>query len=130
MSVLSGRLRPFIPVFVVLAGLAVSTGPTPAKSNFDGQWSVLIITEDGTCDRAYRYPVKVVNGVLSYEGEAGVEISGRVDPSGRIKATVQRGEQSANGSGRLTSSSGTGTWKGKSSTTACAGRWEAEKRAG
>jgi hypothetical protein len=130
MSVFTGRLRPMIPVFAVLAGLAGLAGPAPAASNFDGNWSVLVITENGTCDRAYRYPVRVVNGVLSYEGEAGVTISGRVDQSGRMNATVQRGEQSANGSGRLSSSSGTGTWKGKSSTTACAGRWEAEKRSG
>jgi hypothetical protein len=130
MTLFTGLARPLAVVLAILAGTALGTSQTPAASAYDGQWSVLIITEAGTCDRAYRYPVRVVNGVLSYEGEAGVEISGRVDPSGRIKATVQRGEQSANGSGRLSSSSGTGTWKGKSSTTACAGRWEAEKRAG
>jgi hypothetical protein len=125
-----GPVRPLVLVFAALIGLEATSGQTPAASNFDGAWSVLIITEDGTCDRAYRYPVRVLNGVLKYEGEAGVAISGRVDASGKINATVQRGEQSANGSGRLSSSSGTGTWKGKSSTTACTGRWEAEKRAG
>ena len=130
MTLFTGLARPLAVALVILAGTALGTSQTPAASAYDGQWSVLIITEAGTCDRAYRYPVRVVNGVLSYEGEAGVEISGRVDPSGRIKATVQRGEQSANGSGRLSASSGTGKWTGKSSTTACAGRWEAEKRAG
>jgi hypothetical protein len=130
MTSFSGPIRPLAVALAILAAMALTARETPAASAYDGQWSVLIITEAGTCDRAYRYPVKVVNGVLRYEGEAGVEISGRVDPSGRIKATVQRGNQSANGSGRLTASSGTGTWKGKSSTTTCAGRWEAEKRAG
>jgi hypothetical protein len=130
MTLLTGPVRPLMFALAALAGLALTTGQTPAASTYDGQWSVLIITEAGTCDRAYRYPVRVTNGVLKYEGEAGVEISGRVDGSGKINATVQRGEQSANGSGRLSSSSGTGTWKGKSSTTACAGRWEAERRAG
>jgi hypothetical protein len=121
--------RPLLLTLAFSAGLTALASRAPA-ANFDGNWSVLIITEDGTCDRAYRYPVRVTNGRLSYEGEAGVAISGRVDPSGKISATVQRGEQSANGSGRLSSSSGSGTWKGKSSTTACTGTWQAEKRAG
>jgi hypothetical protein len=128
MTIPTGPVRPLVLAFAVLIGLAAAPGRTQAASNFDGNWSVLIITENGTCDRAYRYPVRVVNGQLRYEGEAGVTISGRVDASGKISATVQRGEQSVNGSGRLSPSSGTGTWKGKSSTTACTGRWEAEKR--
>jgi hypothetical protein len=132
MSVFNGRVRPLVLVFTIaLIGLASAGRPAPAASkNFDGEWSVVIITEAGTCDRAYRYPVRVTNGQLTYSGEAGVALNGRVDASGRISATVQRGDQSANGSGRLSSSSGAGTWKGKSATTACAGRWEAEKRAG
>jgi hypothetical protein len=120
-------VRALVLISAALIGLGAASGRAPA-ANFDGNWSVLIITENGDCDRAYRYPVRVVNGQLRYEGEAGVTISGRVDGSGKISATVSRGEQSANGSGRLSPSSGTGTWKGKSSTTACTGRWEAEKR--
>lgn len=27
---------------------------------FDGTWSVEIITETGSCDRAYRYPVRIL----------------------------------------------------------------------
>jgi hypothetical protein len=132
MSVFKGRVRPLVLVFsAAVIGLALAGRQAPAASkNFDGEWSVVIITEAGTCDRAYRYPVRVVNGEMKYEGEAGVTLTGRVDASGRLNATVQRGDQSANGSGRLSSSSGAGTWKGKSATTACTGRWEAEKRAG
>jgi hypothetical protein len=130
MTISTRFARPLVLALALLAGLTVAARQTPAASNFDGQWSVLIITENGTCDRAYRYPVKVANGVLSYEGEAGVAISGRVDASGKLNATVQRGEQSANGSGKLSASSGSGKWTGKSTTSACTGRWEAEKRAG
>ena len=64
---LQGRLA-------AIAGLigrpALTTRTTPAASNFDGKWSVVIITEAGNCDRAYRYPVRVTNGVLTFEGEA------------------------------------------------------------
>jgi hypothetical protein len=123
-----GFVRPLMALFAI--ALVSSASRAPAASNFDGQWSVVIITEAGNCDRAYRYPVKVMNGEMKYEGEAGITLTGRIDASGRLNATVQRGEQSATGSGRLSSSSGAGTWTGKSATTACNGRWEAEKRAG
>jgi hypothetical protein len=130
MTRFTGRTRSLALSFAILAASAATASRPPAASNFDGEWSVVIITEAGTCDRAYRYPVRVVNGQVRYDGEAGVTLSGRVDASGRLNATVQRGDQSANGSGRLSSSSGSGTWTGRSSTTSCAGRWEAEKRAG
>ena len=73
MTLLTGPVRPLMFVLAALAGLALTAGQTPAASNFDGEWSVLIITEAGSCDRAYRYPVRVTNGVLKYEGEASVD---------------------------------------------------------
>ena len=91
---------------------------------------MIIITEAGSCDRAFRYPVKVTNGEMKYEGEAAVTLTRHVGPGGKLNATVRRGGQSATGSGTLSSSSGAGTWTGKSSTSICAGRWEAERRAG
>lgn len=113
-----------------LLTLAMITAPRiPAQAgSFDGNWSVVVITENGTCDRAYRYPVRVVNGELRYEGEAGISIRGRVDGSGKLSATISRGEQSASGTGRLSRTGGAGTWSGKSKTSACSGRWEAERR--
>lgn len=114
--------------------LAATIAPWPLASAFavaapfDGSWSVVVITDDGTCDRAYRYPVEVVNGTLRYHGNAGITISGKVDRSGKVKATIKRGDQTASGSGRLTQNAGTGTWTGNSRTTACSGRWKAERR--
>ena len=115
----------------IAALLALAGAARPASAaSFDGDWSVVVITEAGECDRAYRYPLKVVNGSIRYEGEASVTISGRVDQSGRLSASVQRGEQRADGTGRLSGTSGAGTWIGKSRTSQCSGRWEAEKREG
>src|SRR3954467_14369750 len=55
--------RPFpAAVFAVLAFSTVPASPSPMsapKPSFDGSWSVLIVTEKGKCDRAYRYPVKI-----------------------------------------------------------------------
>jgi hypothetical protein len=113
-----------------LLALAAAGRTVNAAPSFDGDWSVVVITEAGECDRAYRYPVKVVNGSIRYEGEAGITVSGRVDQNGKMSASVQRGEQRADGTGKLSGTSGAGTWTGKSRTSQCSGRWEAEKREG
>ena len=70
-----------------------------AKPNFDGDWSVLIVTEKGTCDRAYRYPVKIENGSVGYAGSASFTVSGKVGDKGAVTVTVARGSQSATGTG-------------------------------
>ena len=41
----------------------------PVPDRFDGTWSVEIITEAGTCDRAYRYPVRIENGRARFKQE-------------------------------------------------------------
>src|SRR5688572_10915092 len=46
---------------VVLAATAAASAAR-AATPFDGAWSVLIVTEKGECDRAYRYPVRIQNG--------------------------------------------------------------------
>ena len=99
-----------------------------ARTNsFDGQWSVLIVTERGTCDRAYRYGVQIVNGNVISEGGA-VTFSGRVAPNGSVRVSVSSSSGLANGSGRLSRDSGRGSWSGRSSTDACSGYWEADRR--
>jgi hypothetical protein len=127
-------LRPARHTAVAFAAMAVvlvsSPEPVRAQTNFDGSWSILIITDQGECDRAYRYGIRIVRGQIIYDGEAGVTFTGQVERNGRVTAAVQRGQQSATASGRLSSGSGTGagTWKGLSSTGVCSGRWEAERR--
>jgi hypothetical protein len=124
------RFGLFLMPLLAIALFAAAGQRAALAASFDGSWSVVIITDNGTCDRAYRYPVRVVNGEIRYEGEAGIAISGRVDGSGKLNATISRGEQSASGTGRLSRASGSGTWSGKSKTSACSGRWEAERREG
>ena len=113
------------------AAVMLASASTPVRSapaSFDGEWSLLIVTENGTCDRAYRYPIKVRNGAIRYEGEAGIAVDGNVRPDGKVSASVRRNEQGATGSGRLTQNSGSGTWAGRSPTGECSGHWEAERR--
>jgi hypothetical protein len=113
-------------LLAVIAALG-SVGPTSARAQagFDGAWSILIVTEAGECDRAYRYAVQIDHGNINYDGTAGVELTGSVDRNGRVSATVQRGGQ---GAGRLSGNRGRGTWQGKSPTGQCSGYWEAQRR--
>ena len=117
-----------------LAGLVLGATLLPLATaaartaDFDGNWSVLVITESGSCDAAYRYGVNVANGAVHYRGESGIDVAGSVDDSGRVKVTIGRGQQSAEGTGRLTANSGSGTWTGHSTESRCQGRWEAERR--
>ena len=113
----------------ILASSALPASPAPmgaAKPNFDGTWSVLIVTEKGTCDRAYRYPVKIENGSVGYAGSASFTVSGKVDAKGAVTVTVARGSQSATGTGRMSGTDGGGTWTAASGE--CSGTWTAEKR--
>ena len=61
---------------------------------YDGNWSVVIITEKGTCDRSYRYPVRITDGTVGYAGQASFNVSGRVNPNGAVTVKVSRGAQS------------------------------------
>jgi hypothetical protein len=108
----------------LLAATAYLAAPAQAKTNFDGQWSVVIVTERGTCDRSYRYPVRISDGSVDYAGQAAFNVSGKVAPNGKVNVTVSRGEQRANGSGHLTANGGGGSWTGGD----CSGTWQAERR--
>ena len=117
----------------LLATLVLITAAAPASARssqpgFDGRWSVLIITDAGSCDRSYRYGVVVSRGRISYAGDSSVMISGGVDPRGRVSVSLRYGQSAAQGSGRLSGSDGGGRWQGASSGARCSGRWLAERR--
>jgi hypothetical protein len=114
--------------FAVISGVMLSAGTAAARTPYDGNWSVSIWTDRGSCDRGYRYEVRVDNGKVSYRGEGSFNVSGRVDSGGRVNVTISHGERRASGAGRLSRNSGRGSWKGKSAMSECSGTWEAERR--
>ena len=123
------RMKTVFAILAVTASVAAGVAtPTVARTPYDGLWSVLIVTESGDCDRGYRYPVAIVNGTVRHapEGDQSFDIAGRVGAGGQVNVSVRRGEQYAQGSGRLSASSGTGRWRSPSN--GCAGHWEAERR--
>ena len=95
---------------------------------YDGSWSVEIVTEQGSCERAYRYAVRIVDGYVANEYGGAVSLQGRVAPNGAIRVSVSSGGQEASGTGRLSGATGRGTWSGQGSSGSCAGVWEAERR--
>jgi hypothetical protein len=121
--------RAFVRTFAAFAvGTAAIIGASMAKAApaFDGNWTVLIVTEKGDCDRGYRYPVRIVNGKVGYAGEASFSVKGNVSDKGAITVIVCRGDKSANGAGTLSGSTGSGAWKTGGGE--CSGQWTAERR--
>jgi hypothetical protein len=121
-------IRSLAAVSAIAAAIVSAPAPAGAQAAFNGTWSVLIVTTMGSCDRAYRYPLRVDNGRVTYGGQADFKVSGRVSSNGAVTVTVSRGDQGATGSGRLVGRSGSGTWRGAASSNACSGTWTAEKR--
>ena len=99
-----------------------------AASAFDGDWSVLIQTQVGACAPAYRYGVQIQNGEVFNAGGEQVALEGHVARNGAVQVSVAAGGQEARGAGRLSRTSGGGTWQGQGSAGTCAGTWVAERR--
>jgi len=111
-------------IAILFAGALGAAAPAAATANYDGLWSVVIVTEKGTCDRAYRYPVRISNGAVQNDGPSLINVSGKVGGNGVVTVLVSAGDKTASGTGRLSGKAGGGKWSGG----ACAGTWEAERR--
>ena len=127
---LSQTIRPAtaLVALAILASTVIPAGSAPIASpkSFDGGWSVLIVTEKGTCDRAYRYPIKIENGAVGYAGSASFNVTGKVGQNGAVIVTVSRGSNSATGTGRMSGAEAGGRWATASGE--CSGTWSAERR--
>jgi hypothetical protein len=101
----------------------------PSVAQFDGNWSVSVITDNGTCDRGYRYALHIQNGRIFYDNP-NFNVSGSVDARGNVRVSVGAGSQQAVGTGRMSRDYGTGSWTGRSAMDQCSGHWDAERRNG
>jgi hypothetical protein len=120
---ISHLVRASTLAFVCVAALATES---PARTPYDGTWSVLIVTTVGDCDRAYRYGITIANGNIVYDGGV-VNLYGRVSGSGAVRVTVASGNARANGTGRLNRRAGSGGWHGNSGQNRCSGYWQANR---
>jgi hypothetical protein len=130
---MSHFLRPIFALsfaaFMVASGLSADAAPAERQksASFDGLWSVVIVTLQGSCERTYRYPLRIVGSrVLQASADQSYRLYGAVSRSGAIRVIVARGGQWADGRGRLTDSRGAGNWT--TSGGQCAGKWTAIRR--
>jgi hypothetical protein len=111
-------------IAISLAGALGAAAPAAATPTYDGLWSVVIVTQKGSCDKAYRYPVRIANGAVQNDGPSLINVSGKVGGNGAVTVLVSAGDKSATGVGKLNGKVGGGKWSGGE----CAGIWEAERR--
>jgi hypothetical protein len=103
-----------------LAAMAVAT--PAAAATFDGAWNVQIASSNGACSNGTSVSIGINNGQVA-STNAMVTASGRVAEAGNISVTLSSGMKKAVGYGRLTSTSGSGTWHGAM----CSGTWTAQR---
>jgi hypothetical protein len=126
-SRLSSAMRGLLIVSTLsFAGAAAALRPAEALPNYDGIWSVVIVTQQGICEPSYRYPIRISKGHLLNAGNAQVTITGKVGKDGAVVVNVAAGDKTATGTGRLAGKAGGGSWSGGNGI--CSGVWQAERR--
>jgi hypothetical protein len=111
-------LRTICIAAAVLAAVPL-TGAS-ARTAYDGSWSLDFVTQRGDCD-TYHFDVAIADGVVSHPNL--VRFHGRVSAAGVVRASVAVQDKYAAGSGRLTPTTGRGTWSGYSGSAKCSGVW-------
>ena len=117
-------MKSLIPAMI--AGCLVTIAPSAqARSPFDGSWDLLFVTRRGACDSTYNFSVNVNDGTITHPNL--VRFRGHVARSGVVRASVTVQDKYASGSGRLTTNSGRGVWRGYSGNASCSGYWTAQR---
>ena len=81
-----------------------------AAATFDGDWNVQITSSNAACTSGASVSIEINNGQVA-SNSAAVTASGRVADAGAISVTLASGMKRAVGSGRLSGTSGSGTWR-------------------
>jgi hypothetical protein len=109
-----------------IAGLLALASTAHASAGYDGSWDLVFVTKRGACDASYNFTVNIANGVVTHPNL--VRFKGFVAKSGAVRASVAVTDKFASGSGRLSGTSGRGTWSGHSGNARCGGIWTAARR--
>ena len=105
---------------LLLAALDLAT--PCAAATFDGDWNVQITSSNAACSSGASVSIGINNGQVASNSTA-VTASGRVAEAGAIRVTLASGMKRAVGSGVLTGTSGSGTWRAA----LCSGTWTAQR---
>jgi hypothetical protein len=96
---------------------------TPAAAaTFDGEWNVQIDSSNAACNSGTSVSIGINNGQVA-STSAMVTATGRVAEAGIISVTLASGLKRAVGYGRLSATSGSGTWRAA----VCSGTWTAQR---
>ena len=110
-------------IFATICAVTLLCGQANAAStSFDGAWNVRISSSSETCGNGATVAIGINNGQIA-STSAAVTASGRVADAGNINVTLSTGIKRAVGFGRLSGTSGSGTWRGA----LCTGTWTAER---
>jgi len=105
---------------LMLVGASIAT--PAAAASFDGQWNVQIASTNVACPNGTSVSIGINNGKVE-SSNAMMNASGHVADAGIINVTLTSGIKRAVGSGHLTATSGSGTWRGAM----CSGTWTAQR---
>src|SRR5580693_2487107 len=96
-----------------------------ARSDYDGSWDLVFVTQRGSCDPSFNFAVNISDGIVSHPNL--VKFRGYVAKSGSVHASVTVHDKFASGTGRLVGASGRGTWSGSAGGARCSGYWTAQR---
>jgi hypothetical protein len=114
------RMRRALPVLLMLSAMTLFAAPAFAQTDYDGAWSVTVVTRTGGCQPTTSYPLVVADGNVS----GAADLSGSVGRNGVVRASLR----GAFASGQLSGNAGSGRWNSASAGMPCSGRWTATKR--
>jgi hypothetical protein len=114
------RARRALPVLVMLSAITLFAAPAIAQTDYDGVWTVTVVTKTGSCQPTTNYPLVVADGNVS----GAADLSGSVGRNGVVRASLR----GAFASGQLSGNAGSGRWNSASTGVPCSGRWMATKR--
>jgi hypothetical protein len=116
-----GLIRTGLFATILVVALPAA-GASAASTSFDGTWNVRISSASEACGNGSTVAIGISNGEVA-SSSAAVTASGRVVEAGNISVTMGSGVKHAVGFGRLSATSGTGTWHGAM----CTGTWTAQR---
>jgi anaerobic selenocysteine-containing dehydrogenase len=119
-----GRAMSYFRKSAITASLfaALASATPSAAATFDGDWNVQITSSNAACSSGASVSIEINNGQVASNSTA-VTASGRVAEAGAIRVTLASGMKRAVGSGVLTGTSGSGTWRAA----LCSGTWTAQR---
>jgi hypothetical protein len=107
---------------LLVAAIISATPALASTGGYDGHWNVQISSSRPNCPSGASFAIAIDKGQVASAG-GGFNASGKVGDTGAISVAISSGLKHANGTGRLSAASGSGTWHGD----LCSGTWTASR---